>query len=321
VAEVRAVAGLARADSARAERIPGTLGARNATVPLAILVARVPRTAGPAPVGRGPRPAAPGVRGPVATVPQAGRPSPVQASAGRAARRKAHAARAMPPPPAGGPGERRARQLRTGCAARAGHRVKGLHGPAAYLAVRRQRGPRTVAESAAGVPAREVPRVPTEPRAAVVLRVLIEPRGLAGPRALAGTTPARPATAGPRGRRIGARAATGAEAAPEAEVPAVPHRAVGERGPAMRVGQTGPRADATRRVPPGAATIAGPPRAVPRPDPDLGPVPGPAVPGICPVVAARPDPNRLQRTSRGSRGCRYPIRSPPTSLIPRRGPS
>ena len=314
MAVARAVARFARAESARAGGIPGTLGARNAPVPLALQVAPVPQAAGRDPAGRGPRPAAPKARGPAVTVPQAGRPWLAKAGAGRAARRRANAARATPPHTAGVPGGRRARRPPTGRAARAGYQATDHHGRAAYLAVRRHRGPRTAAESAEGVSARAVPRVPTDPRDPTEPRVHTdprdptEPRGHVGLRALAGTTPARPATAGPRGRRIAARAAS------EAEASAVPHRAVGERRPAMKVGRTGPRADAPRRVRPGAPTSAALPRAAPGP--------GTAVPGFLPAVAApRLDPDPLPRTSRGSPGCRYPIRSPLTSLIPRRGPS
>ena len=227
---------------------------------------------------------------------------------------------------AGVPGGRRARRPPTGRAARAGYQATDHHVRAAYLAVRRHRGPRTAAESAEGVSARVVPRAhteatdpaepkdPTEPRVHTGPRDLTDPRRHVGLRALAGTTPARPATAGPRERRIAARAASGAEAS------GVPHHAVGERRPARKVGRTGPRADAHRRARRGAPTSAAPPRAAPEPTP--GPGRGTAVPGFLTVVAApRLDPGPLPRTSRGSPGCRYPTRSPLTSLIARRGPS
>jgi len=329
VAAVRAAAGLARADSARAGGIPGAVGTRNAPA----LLATVLRAVGRAPVGRGPRPAVPRVRGPVVTVAQAGRPSRVKAGAGLAARRRVRAARGMPP--TGGPGGRRARQPSTQRAARAGHRATGHHGPAAYLTVQRQRGPRTAAESAKGVSPRVIPGVPIEPKVPTELkvptgpidpaglgvqtgpRVPTEPIGPVGLRARAGAMPARPATTGPRGQRIGARVAAGAEVPPGAEAPAAARRAVGEHGPAMKVGQTGPRADATRRVPP---TIAGAQRVGPGPGPGPEPEPGPAVPAFPPVIAApRLDPDPFQRMSRGSPVCRYPTRSPLTSLIPKRG--
>jgi len=328
VAAVRAAAGLARADSARAGGIPGAVGTRNAPALLAPLVLRA---VGRAPVGRGPRPAVPRVRGPVVTVAQAGRPSRVKAGAGLAARRRVRAARGMPP--TGGPGGRRARQPSTQRAARAGHRATGHHGPAAYLTVQRQRGPRTAAESAKGVSPRVIPGVPIKPKVPTELkvptgpidpaglgvqtgpRVPTEPIGPIGLRARAGAMPARPATTGPRGQRIGARVAAGAEVPPGAEAPAAARRAVGEHGPAMKVDRTGPRADATRRVPP---TIAGAQRVGPGPGPEPGPEP--AVPVFPPVIAApRLDPDPFQRMSRGSPVCRYPTRSPLTSLIPKQG--
>ena len=75
----------------------------------------------------------------------------------------------------------------------------------------------------------------------------------------------------------GVETAAGAEASSRAETVIVPRRAVGERGLAMWVGQTGPRADAPRRV---APTTAGLPRA----DPGQGPAA--AVPRFPLVVAA-----------------------------------